>query len=175
MNGLRRLRALSATFLLLISIFSYGQGSGVNVGGVSPDFSMKDSEGRPFRLSDLRGKIVLLEFWASWSGPCRFETPGIVSLFDEYRGKKSPRGEELVVVYVSLDVREGMWKKAIQSDKLENFVNVCDFAGLKGEAVVAYDAMRLPCSYVIDGSGKVRGKNLKGDGLKSLVGILMGK
>lgn len=127
------------------------------VGKMAPDFTQNDVNGKPVKLSDFKGQYVLLDFWASWCGPCRAENPNVVKAYNKYKDKG------FAVLGVSLDSPNGKnaWLKAIEDDKLE-WTNVSDLKGWKNEASNLYMVRAVPQNYLIDPTGKVIAINLKG-------------
>lgn len=126
------------------------------IGAMAPDFSMTDSSGKVISLSSLRGKVVLLDFWASWCKPCRKENPNIVKAYDKYNAKG------FTVFGVSADNKKERWTKAINDDKL-TWAHVSDLKGWNNEALKLYGVKALPTNLLIDRDGKIIAKNLHGD------------
>lgn len=127
------------------------------IGNVAPDFTQNDVNGNPVKLSDFRGKYVLLDFWASWCAPCRAENPNLVNAYHKYKDKG------FTVLGVSLDSPNGRdaWLSAIEKDKLA-WTNLSDLKGWKNEASRLYMVRAVPQNYLIDPDGKVIAVNLKG-------------
>jgi len=131
----------------------------IAIGAEAPDFTMNDPEGKPIQLSSLRGKIVLLDFWASWCMPCRQENPNIVRLYNQYQ----PKGFE--ILGVSLDRTKEKWVKAIQDDKL-TWKHVSDLQFWQNEAARLYAITVIPQSVLIGKDGKIIAKGLRGEELE---------
>ena len=135
------------------------------IGAVAPDFTMNDTMDKPIQLSSLRGKVVLVDFWASWCGPCRQENPNVVKLYQQYKDK----GFE--ILGVSLDRTKEEWLKAIQDDKL-TWLHVSDLKYWQNSAAQLYAVNAIPQSFLLDKDGKIIGKGLRGDDLAKKLGEL---
>ena len=122
----------------------------------APEISMKDTEGNTRRLSDLRGKVVLIDFWASWCGPCRRENPNVVKLYKKYHD----RGFE--IYSVSLDKEKSAWLKAIKDDGLVWPNHVSDLNGWTSSGGKTYGIMSVPSTVLVDKDGKIIARNLRG-------------
>ena len=130
------------------------------IGVIAPDFTQNDPDGKPVKLSDFRGKYVLLDFWASWCGPCRKENPNYVKAYQEYRDKN------FTLLSVSLD-RPGnkdAWVAAIKKDGLE-WPQVSDLKYWFNEVAKLYDIRAVPQNFLIDPNGKIIARNLRGEDL----------
>lgn len=130
------------------------------------DFTMSGADGKPRKLSDLKGKIILLEFWASWCRPCRVENPNLVKTYKTFK----PQGFEIFAV--SLDTNKGYWTKAIEKDGLE-WPHVSDLKGRENKAVLLYVINGIPDNLLINEAGMVIGRNLRGEELNQKLSELM--
>lgn len=129
------------------------------VGGEAPDFSGETPEGGALSLSDLRGKVVLIDFWASWCGPCRRENPHVVRLYETYKEK----GFE--IIGVSLDRDKERWLKAIDDDGLA-WQHISDLKGWQSAVAKQYGVSSIPHTILLDEEGKILARNLRGNALE---------
>ena len=140
---------------------AYNQYSSTTNGSITaPEITMKNPDGKIINLSDLRGKIVLIDFWASWCGPCRQENPNVVRLFKKYQSKG------FTIFSVSLDEDINAWKSAIQKDGLIWPNHVSDLKGWKTPLINTYGFDAIPFTLLINKEGKVIGTNLRGEQLE---------
>jgi peroxiredoxin len=130
------------------------------IGAVAPDLSFTSPDGKAIKLSDLRGKIVLVDFWASWCRPCRMENPNVVAAYNKFKDKG------FTIYSVSLDQDGGRWKEAIQQDGLSWPNHVSDLKGWQSEAARIYGVQGIPAQFLLDKDGKIVAKNLRGEQLE---------
>lgn len=132
------------------------------VGDTVPDIIMADLSGQEIKLSSLEGKMVLIDFWASWCKPCRKENPSLVEAYNEYKDKEFKNGDGFTVFSVSLDTKKIMWEKAINMDGLAWEYHVSDLKGWNNKVSKLYRIKSIPQSYLIDGSRRVISVNPRG-------------
>ncbi len=129
------------------------------VGTLAPEIMMNTPAEKPLALSSLKGKVVLIDFWASWCGPCRAENPNVVKAYNKYKSKGFD------IYSVSLDKDMDKWKQAIKADALVWTNHVCDFKFWQSPVVALYNFNAIPTNVLIDKEGKILAKNLRGEAL----------
>ncbi|MCU0405053.1 MAG: AhpC/TSA family protein [Chitinophagaceae bacterium] len=136
-------------------------------GQVAPDFAQEDPDGKPVSLKDFRGKYVLVDFWASWCGPCRQENPNVVQAYKKYKNKN------FTVLGVSLDRDKPRWLQAISDDQL-TWPHVSDLKFWQNEVAKLYKVSSIPQNYLLDPEGRIIGKNLRGAALEEFLEKTLG-
>lgn len=126
----------------------------LKMGGEAPDFTMKTPDGKDLSLKSLRGKYILIDFWASWCGPCRKENPNVVGMYNQYKDK----GFE--ILSVSLDKQKERWVKAIDDDKLD-WYHVSDLKGWSNTVAKMYNVHSVPYQLLLDPDGKIIAKGMR--------------
>ena len=134
----------------------------------SSDFSAPNPEGKTISLKESLGKITIVDFWASWCGPCRAENPNVVALYNEFHSKG------LNIVGVSLDKDAAKWKEAIAKDKL-TWTQVSHLKFWNEPIAIQYQVESIPATFILDASGKVVAKDLRGDELRAKIKELLSK
>lgn len=153
---------------LLATMGAVSPSSGARNGGEVPEISLPTPEGDTVKLSSTRGSVVLLDFWASWCGPCRMENPNLVKAYDEYHRKG------LQIYQVSLDKTRDAWIKGIQDDKLGRWIHVSDVQYWKSVVVPLYKIESIPANYLLDRDGRIIAVNLRGERLQQKLADVFG-
>lgn len=135
----------------------------------APDISLPNPDGKQMRLSDLKGKVVLVDFWASWCGPCRKENPNVVRLYNKYKNKGFD------VFSVSLDQDKQAWKQAIAKDGLVWKNHVSDLMGWQTPLMQQYGFNAIPYTVLLNKEGKIIGIGLRGEQLEQKLEEVLGK
>ena len=151
------------TGILMTTLIGKAQ---LSAGESAPEIALPDVKDSIINLSSFKGKIVLIDFWASWCLPCRAANPGIVKLYKKYRAK----GFE--VYGVSLDVKKAGWIKAIKQDKI-TYTQVIDDAGWFSKIAELYLVNELPTNFLLDAAGKIIAVNAEGADLEKQIKMLL--
>lgn len=138
----------------------------VSIGGIAPDFSAKTPEGKVVSLKESMGKVTIIDFWASWCGPCRKENPNVVAMYNELHSKG------LNIVGVSLDDDMSKWQEAIAKDKI-TWTQISNLKKWSEPIAKMYHVEQIPTTFILDASGKIVAQDLRGDELKAKVNELL--
>ena len=157
------MKKLILLFLVVAAIRSYAQPA---IGTLSPEIVLKDVNGSPVSLSSLKGKVVLIDFWASWCGPCRKANKHLVSVYPSLKAK----GFE--IYSISIDDDLAAWKKAIAADKI-TWLQVNENGGWNAPVANQWKIEQIPTSYLLDKTGKITARDLEGKKLEQKVNQLL--
>jgi thiol-disulfide isomerase/thioredoxin len=148
-----------------ITTLIIAQEIGLNISDKAPELAYENPNGEELKLSSLEGKLVLIDFWASWCGPCRKENPNLVSAYQKYTKKNFKQGKGFEIYSLSLDSKQKAWVNAINKDELFWQFHVSDLGGWQSEGSNKYGIRSIPSNVLIDGKGIIIAKNLKGAAL----------
>ena len=163
---------------VLLSVFAFTNNgkneadepkTGINIGDIAPEIALNNQDGKVTTLSSLRGKYVVVDFWASWCAPCRKMNPSLVNNYKKYATKKFENGEGLAIYSVSLDQEKAPWLAAIAADHLEWQDHVCEFSGWRSATASQFGIEYIPANLILDGKGKILARNLQDDELSKFL------
>jgi len=148
---------------------------GTSIGQKAPEINLPNPQGKNIPLSSLKGKLVLIDFWASWCGPCRRENPNLVNAYNKYKDKKFVNGNGFTIYSVSIDRNKASWVAAIQQDKLTWENHVSDLMHWDSPVLRTYGLNSIPSNFLIDKDGIIIATNLRGQNIENQLEMLLKK
>jgi thiol-disulfide isomerase/thioredoxin len=146
---------------------------GTNIGDRAPELVGTSNTGSELKLSDTKGKLVLLDFWASWCGPCRRENPNVVEAYLKYKNKKFTEGKGFTIFSVSLDRDKNAWLNGIAADKLEWPYHISDLKMWNSSHAAIYGVRSIPGNFLINSEGIIIARDLRGPALEAELAKLL--
>ncbi len=162
---MKKILTITITLFFLLTNNTFAQKKvnleGIEIGNIAPEIELPNVDGDVIKLSELQGKIVLINFWASWCAPCRKKAPELLEVFNNYKNTEFDDGENGFEIFsVSLDRNEIAWKRNIEKDSIKDFINVGDMEGWKCSAAKTYNIKSIPSSVLLDGEGEIIAINI---------------
>lgn len=146
---------------------------GTQIGNTAPEIAYPTPTGDTISLSDLKGQMVLIDFWASWCAPCRDENHKLTKIYEKFKNKTFKNGKKFTILSISMDRSIGSWKNAIKQDSLRWEHHISDLKYWNSEPAQIYNVKAIPANFLVDGEGVIIGKNLKPKMLERNLNVLL--
>lgn len=159
-------RTIQVLTLLALILPAISKAQPLEIGRTAPEISLTAPDGSVKKLSELRGKLVLIDFWASWCSPCRKENSNLVEVYSKYQNACFKTGKGFEIFSVSLDFKQNLWVSAIEKDNLIWPYHVSELKGWRSDIAKKYGIKAIPYNFLIDSNGVILEVNLRGERLK---------
>lgn len=141
----------------------------IKIGKKAPEIVLSSPEKKEIKLSDLRGKLVLIQFWASWGKPCRAENKIFNNIYKSYKDTQFKDGKGFTIYSISLDIDSEKWKKAINQDHILWTNHVSELKGANSDISKKYNVKAIPANFLIDGDGNILAKDFRAHELEAIL------
>jgi peroxiredoxin len=160
-------KVIYAVYICAISLSVQAQPTNftLDIGNIAPEIKLANPQGNEIALTELKGKMVLISFWASWCSPCRRENINYAQAFNQFKNAQFRNANGFTIYCVSLDRHLNDWTTAIEEDKLVMYNNVSELSGWQSKTAKKYGVKSIPSNFLINAKGEIIAKNLKGDEL----------